>query len=117
MKRAGIRRGEIWWADLPDPRGSEPGFRRPVLIIQADSFNRSRIGTVVAAALTSNLRLAAAPGNVLLRGGASGLKRDSVVNVSQIVVLDKVELAGRVGVLRPALQKEVDAGLRLILDL
>jgi mRNA interferase MazF len=117
VKHAGVRRGEIWWADLPDPRGSEPGSRRPVLIIQADSFNRSRIGTVVAAALTSNLRLAAAPGNVLLRGGASGLKRDSVVNVSQILVVDKVELSSRVGVLRPEMQRKVDEGLRLVLDL
>jgi mRNA interferase MazF len=84
-----ILRGEVWWADLPEPRGSEPGYRRPVLVVQADSFNRSRIHTVIIAVLTTNIELAEAPGNVLLPAGSSGLSRDSVVNVSQILTLDR----------------------------
>lgn len=112
-----IKRGEIWWASLRKPAGSEPGFRRPVLIIQTDSFNSSRINTVVAAILTSNLRLAEAPGNVLLSKRQSGLRKDSVVNVSQIVTLDKSFLTGRAGRLVPAKQAEVDEGLRLVLGL
>ena len=83
-----MQRGEIWWANLPTPRRSGPGFRRPVLIIQQDDFNRSRIATVIAAVLTSNLRLQAAPGNVLLRSRDSGLPKDSVVNVSQLATFD-----------------------------
>lgn len=86
------RRGEIWWSELPDPAASEPGYRRPVLIVQSDDFNLSRIRTVVAAALTTNLRLAEAPGNLLLTAEDTGLPRDSVVNVSQIVTLDKTFL-------------------------
>jgi mRNA interferase MazF len=91
--------GEIWWADLPDPIGSGPGFRRPVLIVQSDAFNRSRIGTVVCVPLTSNLWLANAPGNVSLPAASTGLPRDSVANVSQIVTIDRsllTELAGKV---------------------
>jgi len=80
-----IQRGEIWWADLPEPRRSERGYQRPVLVIQADSFNRSRIQTVIVAAITSNLDLADAPGNVMLPARSSGLPRDSVVNVSQVL--------------------------------
>ncbi len=112
-----IKRGEIWWASLRKPAGSEPGFRRPVLIIQTDPFNSSRINTVVVAILTSNLRLAEAPGNVLLTRRQSGLRKDSVVNVSQIVTLDKTFLTGRAGRLVPAKQMEVDEGLRLVLGL
>ena len=78
-----IERGEVWWADLPESRGSEPGLRRPLLIVQADSFNRSRIGTVLAITLTSNVRLSDAPGNVLLRAEEVGLPKDSVANVSK----------------------------------
>ncbi len=84
-----MRRGELWWASLSDPLGSAPGFRRPVVVIQCDSFNESRINTVVVAAVTSNLRLAKTPGNVLLDSGESNLPRDSVVNVSQILTIDK----------------------------
>ncbi|HEY2115504.1 MAG TPA: type II toxin-antitoxin system PemK/MazF family toxin, partial [Candidatus Angelobacter sp.] len=80
-----MTRGEIWWADLPNLRGSEPGFRRPVLVIQANSFNQSEIRTVIVAVLTGNLRLAEAPGNVLLPARISGLPRDSAVNVSQLL--------------------------------
>jgi len=92
-----IAQGEIWWADLPEPTGSEPGFRRPVLVVQCDEFNRSRIGTVVCVALTSNLRWADAPGNVKLPARASGLSKESVANVSQVVTLDKSVLTERVG--------------------
>lgn len=112
-----MTRGEIWWADLPEPRGSEPGFRRPVLIIQADSFNRSGIRTVIVAVITGNLRLAEAPGNVLLLASASGLPRDSVVNVSQILALDRSFLTEEVGKLAGRQMQDIDAGLRLVLEL
>jgi len=112
---AGVQRGEIWWADLPNPRRSEPGFRRPVLVVQADSFNHSRIQTVVVAAITSNLKLADAPGNVVLPARSSGLPRDSVVNVSQILTLDRGFLTEHAGTLPARLQGAVDAGLRLVL--
>jgi mRNA interferase MazF len=112
-----IQRGEIWWADLPEPRRSEPGFRRPVLVVQADSFNRSRIQTVLVAVITSNLDLADAPGNVVVPARASGLPRDSVVNVSQVLTLDRSFLTEHAGTLPPRLQGSVDAGLRFVLQL
>jgi mRNA interferase MazF len=92
-----MKRGEIWWATLPTPRASEPGYRRPVLIVQSDAFNQSAIHTVIAAAITSNLRLVAAPGNVILRKRESRLGKDSVINVSQLVTLSKEFLVDRVG--------------------
>jgi mRNA interferase MazF len=112
-----IGRGEIWWATLPDPAGSEPGYRRPVVIVQADEFNHSRINTVLAVLLTSNLPLAAAPGNLLLPARATGLTKNSVANVSQVLTVDKSFLTERVGKLTPALMNEVAAGLRLVMDL
>lgn len=112
-----IQRGEIWWADLAPPRGSEPGYRRPVLVVQADAFNRSRINTVLVAAITANLALAAAPGNLRLRRGDSKLGRDAVVNVSQIFTLDRRFLHERVARLPAGVMGEVDAGLRLVLSL
>jgi mRNA interferase MazF len=112
-----IQRGDIWWADLPAPRRSEPGFRRPVLVVQADSFNRSRIQTVIVAVITSNLELAHAPGNVLLPARSSGFPRDSVVNVSQVLTIDRQFLTEHAGTLPPRLQGSVDAGLRLALQL
>ena len=112
-----IRRGEIWWASLPDAAGSGPGFRRPVLVVQANDFNDSAIRTVICAAITANLRLAKAPGNVQLGRRASGLNKESVVNVSQLVTLDKRFLTERVAGLAPASLRSVDAGLRLALDL
>jgi mRNA interferase MazF len=115
--RVEVQRGEIWWADLPEARGSEPAFRRPVLIIQADSFNRSRIHTVIVAVITSNLHLANAPGNVRLPARASNLTKDSVVNVSQLVTLDRSFLTEYVGTLPSRWQSSVSAGLRLALDL
>ena len=112
-----MQRGEIWWADLGEPRGSEPGFRRPVLLVQSDAFNRSRIGTTIGIVLTSNLRLIDAPGNVLVPKRASGLTRDSVANVSQVVTVDRDILAERAGKLSDELLGAVDAGLRLVLAL
>ncbi len=94
-----ISQGEVWWADLGEPAGSEPGFRRPVVVVQGEAFNRSRIATVVCVALTSNLRWAEAPGNVVLEAGLTGLPKDSVANVSQIVTLDRGALTERVGAL------------------
>ncbi len=110
-----MKRGDVWWAQLPKPRGSEPGFRRPVLVVQADSFNASRIDTVVVAAITSNLRLADAPGNVRLTRRQSKLPRESVVNVSQLMTLDRRFLAERVGKLPRDSLAAVDSGLRLVL--
>ena len=112
-----IKRGEVWWASLRPPIGSEPGFRRPILVVQANTFNRSKIGTVIAAVMTSNLRLTTAPGNVRLTKAQSGLRRDSVINVSQIVTLDKSFLTEPAGRISAAKQQEVDQGLQLVLGL
>lgn len=111
------RRGEVWWAVLPEPRGSEPGFKRPVVVIQSDEFNRSRIATVLAIVVSSNLRLVDAPGNVLLKRKESGLPKDSVANVSQVVTLDKSFLRERVKALPRTALSAIDGGLRLVLDL
>ncbi len=110
-------RGEIWWANLPEPVGSEPGYNRPVLVIQDDTFTQSKINTVIVMIITSNLNLAAAPGNVLLPRAASGLPKDSVVNVSQILTLYKKFLVERIGSIPDALQSEIDDGIRTILYL
>ncbi len=112
-----IERGEVWWATLPEPQGSEPGYRRPLLVVQADAFNRSRLSTVIAVVLTSNLRLVEAPGNVLVPAEASGLPRDSVANVSQVVTIDRDFLTERAGRLRGRTLDAVEKGLRLALDL
>ena len=112
-----IARGDIWRVDLPDPVGSGPGGTRPVLVIQANSFNRSAIATMVVAAITSNLRLAEAPGNVLLSKGEAGLRKASVVNVSQLFTLDRSLLRARAGKLRTANLEAVAQGLRLVLGL
>jgi mRNA interferase MazF len=110
-------RGEIWWGDLPEPRGSEPGYRRPVLIIQADDFNVSRLQTIIVASISSNKELGSLPGNVLITRRASGLRQDSVVNVSQLFSIDRRFLDDYVGKLPPRVQDLVDAGLRMILAL
>jgi len=112
-----VRRGEIWWASLPDPSGSEPGFRRPVLLVSSDSYNKSAIRTVVVAAITSNLRLADAPGNVRLGKRESGLPKPSVVNVSQLLTLDKRSLDTKIKVLPSSSMSAVDAGLAKSLSL
>ena len=112
-----IVRGEIWWATLPAPVASEPGYRRPLLIIQSNDFNKSRIKTIIAAVITSNLRLANAPGNVLLSKHESGLPRNSVVNVSQLITVDKSFFAEKAGSVSALKLKEVEAGIRLVLSL
>jgi mRNA interferase MazF len=112
-----MRRGEVWWADLPDGGDAGPGFRRPVLVVQADAFNQSLVNTVLVVPFTSNLRLAEAPGNVLVRRGASGLDRDSVANVSQVLSLPKAALTERVESLPRSVQSAIDAGLRRVLAL
>ena len=112
-----MKRGEIWWAQLPEPAGSEPGYRRPVLVVQDDAFNASRVATVIVAAMTSNLRLADAPGNVRVPKRDSGLPKASVVNVSQIATIPKASLAEPVGRLPDRHLADVDAGLGLVLGL
>ena len=112
-----MRRGEIWWASLPEPSGSGPGYRRPLLIVSADSFNESRISTVIAAVITSNLRLADAPGNVRLPARGLGLSKPSVVNVSQLITVDRSLLTQRVGKLTHRSLAAVDDGIRLVLSL
>lgn len=107
----------MWWADLGEPAGSEPGVRRPLLIVQDDAFNRSRIRTVVAVVLTSNVRLVDAPGNVLIPARVAGLPKDSVANLSQVITVDKDALTEPAGRLRGQLLKDVDSGLRLVLGL
>jgi mRNA interferase MazF len=112
-----MKRGEVWWASLPDPVGSGPGFRRPVLVVQSNPFNQSRIATVVVAVVTSNLALAEAPGNVRIGKAESGLAKASVVNVSQIVTLDREQLTQRVRALPAEAMRDVDEGLRLVLGI
>lgn len=112
-----IHRGDIWWADLGLPEGSGAGFRRPVFVMQSDSFNESKIKTVVCIPLTSNLRLAEAPGNYLLYAGESGLRKDSVVNVSQLITLDKRMLIEKVSSLPSKIVQEIEVGIKLLLDL
>lgn len=112
-----MRRGEVWWASAPEPSGSGPGLRRPYLIVSANSFNESRINTVIAVVITSNLRLADAPGNVRLPARGTGLTKPSVVNVSQVITIDKSFLTERVGRVPSAAMATVDEGLRLSLAL
>ena len=112
-----MKRGEIWWASLPEPTGAGPGFRRPVLIVQSNPFNSSRIATVVVAVITSNLRLSAAPGNVEIPKRESGLGKPSVVNVSQILTLDRILLTEQVRRVSEKKMLEIDQGLRVVLGL
>lgn len=112
-----MHRGDVWWANLPDPSGSAAGYRRPVVIVQADAFTHSRISTVIVAAITSNLRVATAPGNVFLPATESGLPRDSVINVSQIITLDKTVLDEYIGRVTARTLAHIEEGIRLALDL
>lgn len=112
-----IERGEIWWTDLPEPKGSMPGFRHPVLIVQSDGFNRTQLKTFVGVVITTNLRLSKMPGNILLESKQSGLPEDSVVNVTQIVTANKTDLLEFVGTLSERKMEQVDRGLRLVLSL
>lgn len=110
-----ISQGDVWWAELGDPAGSAPAFRRPVIVVQGDALNRSRIATVVCVSLTSNLKWAAAPGNVVLPASATGLPKDSVANASQIVTIDKDELTERAGKLPKVKLELVLAGIDVVL--
>ncbi|MEA1927444.1 MAG: type II toxin-antitoxin system PemK/MazF family toxin [Candidatus Auribacterota bacterium] len=112
-----MRRGEIWWASLPEPEGSEPGYRRPVVIIQGDNFNQSNINTVVCSSITSNLKIANAPGNLRLPARVTGLRKPSVVNVSQLVTVDKRFLSKKVKTLEGKIMRRIDDGIRLVLNL
>ena len=112
-----VKRGEIWWASLPEPAGSMPGYRRPVVIIQSNAFNRSRINTVLAVVITSNLRLANAPGNVYLSAQNTGLPQESVANISQVITVDRAFLTEQIGQLTSRQMQELEEGLRLVLSL
>lgn len=112
-----MKRGELWWASLPAPTGSGPGYRRPVVLVQANPMNQSRISTVIVAVVTSSLALAEAPGNVRLARGDSGLAKASVVNVSQLMTLDRSILTERIRALPADVMHAVDQGMRLALAL
>jgi mRNA interferase MazF len=117
VSTSAIKRGTVWWADLPDPRGSEPGYRRPVLVLQTDDFNRSQIRTVIVVVLTSNLTLADAPGNVLLTTRETGLPKESVANVAQVVTLDKTMLTEPLRRVPAPVLHTIEQGVRLVLGL
>lgn len=110
-----ISQGDVWWADLPPPVGSGPGFRRPVVVIQSDAFNRSRIATVVCVPLTTNTRWIDVPGNVLLAAHLTSLPADSVANASQIIAVDKQVLTERAGKITRAKLELILAGLDAVL--
>lgn len=112
-----IKRGEIWWAELPQPTASEPGYKRPLIVIQSNDFNSSNIGTIIAAIITSNMRLAAAPGNILLPAEKSKLSKQSVVNVSQLITVDKSFFTEKVHTLSSKIMEQIDDGIRLVLKL
>ena len=112
-----MKKGEIWWASLSEPRGSEPGFRRPVVIISSNAFNDSNINTCLVAVLTSNLHLANAPGNIKITKKASKLSRDSVINVSQILTVDKSFLTEKISNLNPQYANALNDGLKLVFGL
>lgn len=110
-----VAQGDVWWADLPEPAGLGPGFRRPVVIVQGNALNRSRIATVVCVPLTSNIVWAGAPGNTLLKARATGLPKDSVANVSQIIALDRSLLTERVRRLTPKHLAQILHGIDVVL--
>lgn len=112
-----MKRGEVWWADLGEPVGSAPGYRHPVVVISTDTFNESRISTAIVVMVTSNLRLAAAPGNVRVPAREIGLPKESVVNVSQVITVDKAVLTARIGHLPGERLGEIEAGLRDVMGL
>ncbi|MGQ0626197.1 MAG: type II toxin-antitoxin system PemK/MazF family toxin [Sporichthyaceae bacterium] len=112
-----INRGQLWWADLGEPRGSAPARRRPVLVVSADAYNRSRLNTVTVVVVTTNRRLAAMPGNVALPGAVTGLPEDSVANVTQVVTVDRAWLTDQLGAAPDWLLEQIDRGLRRALAL
>ncbi|MGH9324576.1 MAG: type II toxin-antitoxin system PemK/MazF family toxin [Vicinamibacteria bacterium] len=112
-----MNRGDVWWVDFGQPFGSEPGYRRPVVVMQSDPFNRSRIDTVIVVPMSSNVQLAAAPGNVLCRSKHTGLRKPSVANVSQLAVIDRRRLQEKVGAIPAQLMSQLEDGVRLVLAL
>ena len=112
-----IERGEIWWAELQEPAGSGPGYKRPLVVIQSNDFNKSRINTIIAVVLTTNMKLVDSPGNVMLPKKMTGLPQDSVANVSQIITVDRYYLSDRIGILPAGTMRRIDDGLRLVLSL
>lgn len=110
------KQGDIFWIDFGIPKGSGPGYRHPHVVIQNNVFNQSRINTVVVCAITSNMKRAEAPGNVLLAKGEGNLQKDSVVNISQVVTVDKVDLIEKIGSLSPSRTKEIIQGVKLLLE-
>jgi len=112
-----VNRGEIWWAELPEPTKSEPGYRRPLVVIQSNSFNRSKINTVICAVLTSNLKLEEAPGNFVLQSKSTGLSKDSVLNISQIITIDKSFLIEKIGDLTNKQLNKLKDSLKLVLSI
>lgn len=111
-----IRQGDVYWIDLEEPRGSGPGYRHPHVVVQNNLFNASKIGTVVVCALTSNLGRAEAPGNVLLKKGEANLKKDSVVNITQLVTVDKADLIEHIGTLSPVRVRQIIDGIKLLVE-
>lgn len=111
-----VRQGDIYWIELGDPKGPEPGYRHPHIVVQNNVFNGSRLGTVVVCALTSNVARAAAPGNVLLKKGEANLRKDSVVNITQLVTVDKSDLAEKIGSLPPSRMLEIIDGIKLLIE-
>ena len=111
-----IRQGDIFWVDLRTPSGSAPGYRHPHVVVQNNLFNQSRINTVVVCALTSNLKRAGAPGNVLLAKGEANLKKASVVNISQLVTVDKSDLTEKIGTLSPSRVDQITDGIKLLIE-
>ena len=111
-----IKQGDIFWIELDTPRGSEPGYRHPHVVIQNNVFNQSKINTVVVCALTSNLKRAKAPGNVLLSKGEANLEKESVVNITQMVTVNKSDLVEKIGFLSPGRIKEIIAGIKLLIE-
>ncbi len=111
-----IKQGDVYWIDLDEPKGSEPGFRRPYVVVQNNIFNKSRINTVIVCSLTSNVKRAGMPGNVLLKKGEANLQKESVVNVTQIATVDRLELAEKIGTLSSARVHQIIAGLKLVIE-
>ena len=111
-----IKQGDVYWIDLDEPKGSEPGFRRPYVVVQNNIFNKSRINTIVVCALTSNVKRAEVPGNVLLTKGEANLKKESVVNVTQVVTVDRADLTEKIGTLSSSRVHQIIAGLKLVIE-
>ena len=111
-----IKQGDVYWIDLDEPKGSEPGFRRPYVVVQNNILNKSRINTVIVCSLTSNIKRAGMPGNVLLKKGEANLQKESVVNVTQVSTVDRLELDEKIGTLSSTRVHQIIAGLKLVVE-